>query len=167
MTHLIGQHRGGRVVVGVDGLEASKDALHWAVREAELTGSSVEAVMAWEVPTAAYGFGMPMPTEYDLAAYAGQVLREVVREVVGERPAVQVSAVVREGHPGKVLVATAEDADLLVVGNRVHGAVVGILLGSVGEYCASHATCPVVVVRHGRYAPAGKARAVASSAPCK
>ena len=165
MTHLIGQHPSGRIVVGVDGSEASKDALRWAVREAELTGSSVEAVMAWEVPTAAYGFGVPMPTEYDLAPNCDRALHEVVREVAGENPAVLLSAVLREGHPGKVLVDEAEDADLLVVGSRGHGEVVGVLLGSVSEYCATHAACAVVVVRHDRHVPV--ARAVASSAACK
>ncbi len=165
MTHLIGQYRGGRIVVGVDGSEPSKEALRWAVCEAELTGSSVEAVMAWEVPTAVYGLGMPMPTAYDPAPYSGEVLREVIREVTGEHPVVLVSAVLREGQPGKVLVDEAEDADLLVVGSRGHGEVVGILLGSVSEHCATHASCAVVVVRHDRHVPV--ARAVASSAACQ
>jgi hypothetical protein len=30
------------------------------------------------------------------------------------------------------------------------GAVMGVLLGSVSEYCVIHALCPVVVVRHGK-----------------
>lgn len=39
-----------RIVVGVDGFESSKAALRWAIRQAELTGAVVEAVIAWHVP---------------------------------------------------------------------------------------------------------------------
>ena len=67
MADLIGQYHSGRIVVGVDGSEASKDALRWAIGEAERTGSSVEAIMTWEQATAAYQFGMPLPTEFGAA----------------------------------------------------------------------------------------------------
>ena len=40
-----------------------------------------------------------------------------------------------------------KDATLLVVGSRGHGEVVGMLIGSVSEYCVTHAHCPVVVLR--------------------
>jgi nucleotide-binding universal stress UspA family protein len=46
-----------------------------------------------------------------------------------------------------VLVNESEGADLLVVGNRGHGAFHGMLLGSVSIHCVTNATCPVVVVR--------------------
>jgi hypothetical protein len=41
-----------RIVVGVDGSESSKAALAWVVGQAELTGASVEAVIAWQYPIA-------------------------------------------------------------------------------------------------------------------
>jgi nucleotide-binding universal stress UspA family protein len=34
-----------------------------------------------------------------------------------------------------------------VVGNRGFGGVAGALLGSVSQYCAHHASCPVVIIR--------------------
>jgi nucleotide-binding universal stress UspA family protein len=40
-----------------------------------------------------------------------------------------------------------EGAELLVVGSRGHGEFVGMLIGSVGEYCATNAHCPVLVHR--------------------
>ena len=61
-----------------------------------------------------------------------------------------VSTRVFEGYPARILLHQAEDADLLVVGSRGHGELSGMLLGSVGLHCVSHATCPVVVVRHPR-----------------
>jgi nucleotide-binding universal stress UspA family protein len=34
-----------------------------------------------------------------------------------------------------------------VVGSRGHGEFVGMLIGSVSQYCVTHARCPVVVLR--------------------
>jgi nucleotide-binding universal stress UspA family protein len=45
------------------------------------------------------------------------------------------------------VVNESKGADLLVVGNRGHGAFHGMLLGSVSIHCVTNATCPVVVVR--------------------
>ena len=49
-----------RIVVGVDGSVPSKAALAWAVKQARLTGATVEAVIAWELP-ATYGYPVPVP----------------------------------------------------------------------------------------------------------
>jgi nucleotide-binding universal stress UspA family protein len=46
-----------RIVVGVDGSPSSQAALRWAVRQAELTGGSVDAVLAWQIPAVAGGYG--------------------------------------------------------------------------------------------------------------
>ncbi len=159
------ERHSGRIVVGVDGSDPSKDALRWAVRQAEATGWLVEAIMTWQLPTAAYAFGMSMPlTAYDFVPYCDKALHQAVQEVSGEHPSVEVSEVVTEGDARQALVTAAEGADLLVVGSRGHGEVVGILLGSVSEYCTTHATCPVVVIRHGRDAAIRKEGPVVSSA---
>ena len=163
MANLIGQYQSGRIVVGVDGSEASKDALRWAIAQAERTGMSLEAIMTWEQTTAAYQFGMPRPTEFGLGPYYDRAVHGVVQEVAGAHPGVEVSAVAIEGDAAKVLVAAAKNAGLLVVGTRGHGEIVGILLGSVSEYCATHARCPVVVVHHGQGAVVGSGDAVAST----
>ena len=51
-----------------------------------------------------------------------------------------------EGHAPQVLLDQAADAELLVVGSRGHGGLAGILLGSVSQWLAHHATCPLVIV---------------------
>ena len=53
-----------------------------------------------------------------------------------------------------VLVAAAADAELLVLGSRGHGPVVGFLLGSVGQQVIAEAARPVVLVRAGDRASA-------------
>ena len=52
-----------------------------------------------------------------------------------------------EGNAARVLLDASAGADLLVVGSRGHGGFVEALLGSVGQHCVHHATCPVVVIR--------------------
>jgi nucleotide-binding universal stress UspA family protein len=37
---------------------------------------------------------------------------------------------------------------MLVVGSRGLGGFRGLMLGSVGQQCAHHANCPVVIVPH-------------------
>jgi nucleotide-binding universal stress UspA family protein len=49
---------GGVVVVGVDGSEASRDALRWAIRYAHTTGATVRAITVWHFPVS-YGWGPP------------------------------------------------------------------------------------------------------------
>jgi nucleotide-binding universal stress UspA family protein len=82
-------------------------------------------------------------------------LERIISQVRREFPTVEISNVAREEWAGRALLAVAENADLLVVGSRGHGAVVGLLLGSVSEYCVTHARCPVVVIRHGKDAAVG------------
>jgi len=134
-----------RIVVGVDGSESSKAALRWAIRHAKLTRAVVEAVTTWQVPV---GTGW-IPTA-DIRNYRGDaidVLTEALTEMCTVDPDVQVIPRVVEGRAGPVLVDTAEGADLLVVGSGGHGGLADALLGSVGQYCAHHAPCPVVIMR--------------------
>jgi nucleotide-binding universal stress UspA family protein len=133
------------IVVGLDGSTASKEALHWAARQAQLTGSSVRAVISWRWPDM-YGYAAP-PSDLDLEAEAREVLAKSVAEVLGDFPDVAVEQQVRQGHPSEHLLEESKKASLLVVGSRGHGAFAGMLLGSVSEHCVSHAACPVVVVR--------------------
>ena len=136
------------IVVGVDGSDASKDALRWAARQAELTGASLRAVMTWELPTFAYGAPIAFPADMDLAGGSRTTLDQIIAETLGANPAVEVSITVIVGHPAPELLKAAQTAELLVVSSRGHGSFAGMLLGSVSEHCVAHSPCPVVVVRH-------------------
>ena len=136
-----------RIVVGVDGSASSRRALGWATRQAKLTGALLDVVMAWEVPPT-YRFDASSP--HDLRLGAETILQEVVADVVGDAPGVDVRPSVVEGHPVPVLLNAAQGSSLLVVGSRGHGAFTGMLLGSVSHHCVTHATCPVTVVRDDR-----------------
>lgn len=137
-----------RIVVGVDGSESSKAALRWAIRQAKLTGTSVDAVTAWRYPTG-YGWA-PDAAGLDFEGEAKRILSEALGEVSGLEPDVLVRPLVAEGHAGEVLLRTAKGADLLVVGSRGHGGLASAVIGSVSMYCVLHAHCPVLVLRDGR-----------------
>lgn len=140
----------GRIVVGVDGSDSSKQALRWAVRQAELTHGLLEAVTAWDFPQFHGALGWLPPSSGDEGALEGrarQELAEAVEETVGSRPPVEVRTEVRYGTPASVLLNAAHGASLLVVGSRGLGGFAGLLLGSVAQHCIQHADCPVVVFR--------------------
>jgi nucleotide-binding universal stress UspA family protein len=141
-----------RIVVGVDGSRPSIAALEWAVRQAKLTESSVDAVMGWEFPVVPGAFGWTVApsddTDYDELAV--KALNEAMSQV-STPPGVIINQLAVQGNAATVLLDAAKDADLLVVGNRGHGAFADALIGSVSVRCLHHATCPVVIVRTPRH----------------
>ena len=138
-----------KIVVGVDGSASAQAALVWAVRQAKLTGATVEAVIAWHYPTA-FG-GTPYAPigvmETDFAGMAGRVLSTAVSEAVDPAGPVQVSSTVRKGNTAHILLDAADGAELLVVGSRGHSGFAEALIGSVSQNCVHHAKCPVVIIR--------------------
>jgi nucleotide-binding universal stress UspA family protein len=135
------------VIVGVDGTPSSVNALRWAARQAELTGARLRVVTTWAFP-ATVGWVPPYPEDFDPEADARAVQDETVTEALGEDPRIPIDRVVVEGHASATLIEMSHEASLLVVGCRGHGAVSGLLVGSVSEHVVCHASCPVVVVRH-------------------
>jgi nucleotide-binding universal stress UspA family protein len=136
----------GRVVVGFDGSKASMDALAWAAHQADLTGTRLEVLAAWEWPTS-FGWSVPIPDDFDPESEVQSTLQDAVSAVRAAHPELDVEARVVRGHPAPVLVEASKGADLLVVGSRGHGEFVGMLIGSVSEYCTTNAHCPVLVHR--------------------
>jgi nucleotide-binding universal stress UspA family protein len=140
-----------RIVVGVDGSETAELAVRWAAAEADRRGASLELVAAWEVPTSNYGFGLAPITEdvvKGLMKAAEENIGNALDVVRAEAESIEVITTVMEGQAARVLLDVSRDADLLVVGSRGLGGFRELLLGSVSQQCAHHATCPVVIVRH-------------------
>ncbi len=135
-----------RIVVGIDGSPNSIDAMKWAARQAELTGATLEVVMTWEWPTT-YGWAIPVPDGFDPEEDVRRALDGQVELIRPSRAGLTVVARVVHGHPAPTLVEASSGADLLVVGCRGHGELIGVLIGSVSEYCVTNAHCPVLVHR--------------------
>jgi nucleotide-binding universal stress UspA family protein len=135
-----------RIVVGYDGSESANNALEWAARQAELTGSTLDVVTAWGWPTT-YGAPLPLTEGFSPESDARKVVEGAGGLLAERHPGLEVKLVTTEGHPAPVLVQASKGASLLVVGSRGHGEFVGMVLGSVSEHCATNAHCPVLILR--------------------
>jgi nucleotide-binding universal stress UspA family protein len=137
------------VVVGVDGSDNSWHALEWAVGEAKLRGATLKIVCSFEDPVTnvglgtAFGVGTPIAIDPEVMESAAKSIVDLAASRVGKIPFELVS---KADRPGDVLCEESNDASLLVVGSRGHGALGSLLLGSVSNHVVHHATCPIVVV---------------------
>jgi nucleotide-binding universal stress UspA family protein len=143
-----GKHR---IVVGVEGSACSRAALRWAVEEARFRCGVVEVVTAF-LPTyvpAAPDFGYVPLDPVDVVDEVRKMQDAAVTEVRDsfDTAGVYIEQKLLKGRAADTLIAASEGADMLVVGNRGRGGVRGLLLGSVSQQIAHHATCPVVIVR--------------------
>ena len=134
-----------RVVVGTDGSESAAVATRWAVEEAELHRATIEVVLVWSYLDQHHvDHSQRFDPDYTEAS-ARATLASWVDEALGPDAAVEQRAVCDLAP--RALVEASDTADLLVLGARGTGGFEGLLLGSVSERVAQHATRPVAVVR--------------------
>jgi nucleotide-binding universal stress UspA family protein len=139
---------GPHVVVGVDGSDESVAALMWACREASLRGVEVLAVLAVEAPSHRGGAHAIPPPRTGSGSWGGarQVLVRAVDEALGRFPGLKVRVNITEGLAARVLIDSAVDADMLVLGRVPHPDESSRSAGPVTRTCLRLASCPVVVV---------------------
>ena len=136
------------IVVGVDGSDHAERALAWAIDEAKLRTAKLRVVTAWHLPALVYGGPgfVVSPSPDDSFRTAAQDVAEAAAEKA-RGAGVDAETSVQQGQAADVLIETAANAALLIVGSRGHGGFVGLLLGSVSSQCAQHAPSPLVIVR--------------------
>ncbi|MFD4611592.1 universal stress protein [Streptomyces sp. NPDC058440] len=143
---------GREVVVGQQGApEDSAAALEFAFTSAAARGAGVRAVRAWTLPPVfAYSPGSLrlLDEAGGLEPYERKALGSALQPWRERFPDVPVVEHVEMGSAGQVLLAAAENAQLLVVGRRARRTAVGARIGSVASGMLHHAGCPVAVVPH-------------------
>ena len=133
------------VMVDCDGSPNSMEALRWAIDFAP-PGGTVVVVWVWDATPLAVGAdAFFFPDASDLAAERFHHLVDTVAERARSRDVTIEREFVR-GTPRSALAAQAENADLVVVGARGHGAVGAALLGSVSTWLLHHVHRPIAVV---------------------
>ncbi|GAA2006817.1 universal stress protein [Catenulispora subtropica] len=137
------------VVVGVDDLRHSGQALDLAAHEAELRGAPlwVGHAYSWVPPVAAGlvpGGDTPEGAVRDLATGPQA---EALMHAHAAHPDLEVHSYAMSGRVAPELAALAKDAGVLVIGERGRGGFAGMLLGTTAARIIAHARCPVIVAR--------------------
>jgi len=139
-----------RIVIGVDGSDASRTALDLVASTTWPIGTTVRLVGAYELATNWTGL-TPLPSETGADEEAEQAFFQQIQTLSEplERSGRAIETVVARGRPADVLLNEADDlrADLLVVGSRGLGVAASALVGSVSAALVDHASCPVLVAR--------------------
>ncbi|MGW7661360.1 universal stress protein [Streptomyces sp. NPDC054756] len=139
------------ITAGVDGSEESLAGLAWAAREAVRRGLALRVVHAWRFQEHEAMAAVDADTQ---AGWVRDGLARAVESVTERHPALEVGTEVVDGGPVDTLLAATAESEMLVLGSRGHAAVVGFLLGSVGQQVVAGAERPVVLVRAGDRASA-------------
>ncbi len=134
-----------KIVVGIDGSESAQRGLEWAVAEARLRGAGLVVVHAWLPPSAVMSpYGATLADPAALAETARLTLAESVASV--DHTGLEPQQLLIQGPAAPALIEAARGSSLLVVGSRGRGGFAGLLLGSVSQQIAQHATVPVVII---------------------
>jgi nucleotide-binding universal stress UspA family protein len=146
------------IVAGTDGSEESLRAVDWAAREAALRDAPLRIVAAAAAPPR-------MRSRADAGKYErvtdvllgerDQALAAAAERAAKTAPGVLIDTDPLQGPAAQAVTESGTGAQMLVLGSRGISAFTALLLGSVSRYAASHASCPVVVVRDETPSPHG------------
>jgi nucleotide-binding universal stress UspA family protein len=132
------------ILLGVDGSPVEEGAIAFAF----------DAAARWRVPLVAVHAWSDMMLDPLLEAALNleavdeqEILAERLAGWAEKYPDVLVRRHVVRDRPARALVAASVGAQMVVVGSRGRGGLVGLLLGSVSRAVLHHAHCPVAVVR--------------------
>ena len=138
------------IVAATDGSEESLRAVEWAARDAVLRGAPLRIVSA-------PGLLPRMVADHDKEQYdtvtdvisksSDRALQAASERAAKAAPGLLIDADHLDGPPADAVTQSGSGALMLVVGSRGIGAFAALILGSVSRYAATHATCPVVIVR--------------------
>ncbi|MFJ2785810.1 MULTISPECIES: universal stress protein [unclassified Streptomyces] len=132
------------IVAGVDGSPESLAAADWAAREALHRGLPLRLAHAWRWEP------LDLPLVQDRSTQekaARDLLRDAETAVAARHPGLTVTSEVLPDTPVAALLGAEGRTELLVIGSRGHGPVLGFLLGSYGQQIIAGSTRPVVAVR--------------------
>lgn len=145
----------GKIVVGIDGSEASQGALRVACNLAQKYDSELHLVHTPQPQTVAFAMGavagyhtvttMPSPREVQSA---GKKILNSGEEIAKEHGQTVSRTYMQIGEPAAELVACAEqcDADLIVTGRRGLGSLGALALGSTTQKVNHLAKCACLSV---------------------
>jgi nucleotide-binding universal stress UspA family protein len=141
------------IVVGTDGSETARKAVHEAVELAKALGAKLDIVSAYE-PVSGQRLreeARQAPEDLQWSINPREDVEGTLAEAAGEHEGagVDITTSAREGDPADAILDVAEErgADLIVVGNKGMTGAKRFLLGSVPNKVSHHAPCSVLIIR--------------------
>ncbi|XP_010259333.1 PREDICTED: universal stress protein PHOS32-like [Nelumbo nucifera] len=148
-----------RVMVAVDESEESMYALSWCLKNLIPPDAQTTLILLYAKPpppvySSLDGTGYLFAS--DVIATMEKYSRDLADSVMERAEAIfknhsniKVEKKVGSGDAREVICMTVEKfgADLLVMGSHGYGFFKRTVLGSVSDYCAKHAKCPVLIVK--------------------
>ena len=132
------------ILVGIDGSDASRNALIWASKLAARTGARIDTIGAWQLSSSymmpIVGAPLPPTTLFEEAAEQRLALAIEMADL-DEAPGQSIVC----GHAGAVIVERSSKYDLVVLGRTGRGRLERMLVGSTARHVARHAHCPVAL----------------------
>ena len=139
-----------RIIVAVDGSEVAKRAAKKAFALAQSIDIPVVALHVMNVPDLPSSSAYPGAIRYqemrEFIQKEGQLYLDEL-EQLGNQMGITVSKKLLEGHPAEEIIKEAQEGDLIVMGSKGRTGLDRLLMGSVAENVARHASCPVMIVK--------------------
>jgi nucleotide-binding universal stress UspA family protein len=139
-----------KVLLAVDGSEFTKRMLGFLAAHPELLGSGhvFDALtVVWPITPHARGFLSRQVVDSYYETSAAETLKPV--ESFAKQNGWDLTPMSRVGNPSEVIaeVAASGHYDLIVMGSHGHGAVLGVVLGSVVTSVLARVRTPLLIVR--------------------
>lgn len=135
------------ILVGLDGSEAGRRALHHAIALTTLTGATLHGLCIEEqLPAYAATVGEFEEEVRVHGQYCQRILLDA--EQAAREAGIAFETEIAAGHVAQVLVRTAHARaiDLIVLGKSGHSRVHQIVFGSTTDRVVEHAPCAVLVI---------------------
>jgi len=136
------------VLVGIDGSESSAETLATAFAAADERKASLRVLHAWRMPDGYEAMVDVGGLSQQWQTGAGEALAQLVEQWRRHYPDVAVDIDVRNDDPARALVDASASADLVVIGRRGQGRVLGMPLGSVARALVLGTQAPLEVAPH-------------------
>ncbi len=142
-----------RILVGIDGSEASITALNYGIDLAKTYQG--ELFILTVIPNMPFIYSEDIFPEYipriqqDMEDSYKKLLDREEERIKQEHPELNVTTILEKGNPSDKIIETSrtEMVDLIVLGNRGIGGIVSWLLGGTSRSVADACTVPVLIVK--------------------
>ena len=136
------------IVLGIDNSDNSGAATATAFEFADRIGLGIKAIHAWSTRRQPGDVTIPYLVDWgEVENQERQHLSDALAPWFELYPDVDVACVVDRDKPSRALLRHIDDAQLVAVGSRGHGLLVGALLGSTSLNLLHHSAVPVMVCR--------------------